>query len=177
MQNIHINWKFLLFEGIIFVVFGCLAIALPQVATLGIEILVGWLFLIGGALQLIRSIQSRHAPGFGWSLFSSLLSIFIGIILLANPLQGILTLTIVLSIFFVIEGITEIGLAIKLRPLGAWGWLCFSGVLALGMAVLIWIGWPGTAAWVIGLLVGINMLFFGFSAIGLSFAIRRAPQA
>lgn len=173
MDTIRISWKMLLFEGILFVLFGCIAIAAPQVATLGIELVIGWLFLIAGFFQLIRTFRSRGASSFWWSLLSALLSLAVGVILLARPMQGILTLTLVLSVFFIIEGITEIGIATKMKPLTGWGWLFFSGLLALGMAVLIWIGWPGTAAWVIGLLVGINMLFFGISISGLALALRR----
>lgn len=173
MDTIRISWKFLLFEGILFTLFGCLAIALPQLATIGIELVIGWLFLIAGLFQLIRTFRSRGASSFWWSLLSSLLSIAVGVILLARPMEGILTLTLILAVFFIIEGITEIGMATKIKPLGGWAWLLFSGILALGMAVLIWVGWPGTAAWVIGLLVGINMLFFGFSMMGLAFALRR----
>lgn len=173
MDTIRVHWKLMFFEGILFTIFGCLAIALPQLATLGIELVIGWLFLIAGCFQLIRTFRSRGTSSFWWSLLSSLLSIAVGVILLARPMQGVLTLTLILAVFFLLEGITEIGIATKLKPLGGWGWLVFSGILALGMAVLIWIGWPGTAAWVIGLLVGINMLFFGFSMMGLAFAVRR----
>ena len=173
MEISNTHWKWLIVEGIIFIVFGCFAIMLPQIATLGIEIIVGWLFLISGMFQLLRIFRSRGASGMAWTLLSGILSVVIGIILLANPMQGILTLTVVLSIFFVIEGITEIALGRKMKPLRGSGWLVFSGLLAIGMAVLIWIGWPGTAAWIIGLLVGINMLFFGVSATSLGLALRR----
>lgn len=173
IEIVQKNSKWLLFEGIIFVVFGILAIALPNVFTLSLELIIGWLFLIGGAVQLVRCFQLRHAPGFPFSLINALLSVIVGILLVANPLGGVLTLTALMAIFFIIEGITEIGMAIKFRQLKNWNWLFFDGILVLIMAFIIISGWPQTASWVIGLLVGINMLFFGFSMISIALAANK----
>lgn len=147
------------------IILGMLAIILPGVMSLGVELLVGWLFLVSGLIQGYRSFKSQETTGFYPSLLSSFLSIVVGILLLVYPLQGMLTLTILLSVFFLLEGIFKIAFAMQVRQSEGWAWILFSGLIALAMAFIIWSGWPGTAVWVIGLLIGINMLFYGFSLL------------
>jgi len=165
--------KLVLFEGILFVVFGVFAILVPAVATLAIEMIIGWLLLISGAIQAVLSFQKKIGQGFFWSLASSLLSLAVGIMLLVNPFQGAIALTLLLAVFFVIEGIFEILMALEYRSAGRWGWLLFSGITALILAVILFSGLPGTASWAMGLLLGINMLFFGFALISISSVLRK----
>ena len=117
-------------------------------------------------------------PGFAWSLLTAVLAIVLGLILVLRPISGVLTLTIVLAAFFLIEGISAILLAIEhRRHLPSWGWVLFSGLIDLLLAFLIWDGWPSSAGWAIGLLVGINMVFVGLSLIMTALAARTmAPE-
>lgn len=163
----------LLFEGIVFILLGFIAIALPGISTLSTELFIGWLLIFAGAVQLYRTIKARHAPGFIGSLLISLLYIIFGILLILFPIAGILSLTVLLTIFFIAEGIAKIILGFQLRPFRRWGWFLLNGVLALIIAYIIWAGWPGTAFWVLGLLVGINMIFFGISLMFLAWGIPR----
>ena len=94
--SLHEHWKLFLIEGIILIVLGLIAIVVPPIATLAVAILVGWLFLISGILGLVTTFWMRHAPGFWWSLLSAVLGIAAGIVLLARPLTGVLSLTLVL---------------------------------------------------------------------------------
>lgn len=170
---IHAHWKLFLAEGIVMMVLGLLAIAVPEVATLAITILIGWLFFIGGIFRTISVLQHRAMPGFAWSLLIAVLAILLGLILIARPIAGVLTLTIWLIAFFIIEGIAAIFLAIEhRRHLPSWGWVLLSGLVDLLLAYLIWDGWPSSAAWAIGLLVGINMVFVGLSLIMTALAAR-----
>lgn len=169
IQN-HRYW--LLFEGIAFALLGIFAIALPVVSTLGSELFIGWLFLFGGIVQLVRTFKVRHARGFLGTLLSGILYLVFGVLLLLFPIAGILSLTFLLTIFFIAEGVAKIILGFQLRPLRRWGWFVLNGILALIIAYIIWSGWPGTAYWVLGLLVGINMLFFGLSLIFLAWENR-----
>lgn len=173
MEALRNHRNLLLFEGVIFVILGFLAVALPGISTLSAELFIGWLLVFGGAVQLYRAIQGRHAPGFIGSLLTSLLYLIFGILLVLYPVAGIFSLTILLIIFFIAEGIAKIILGLQLRPFRRWGWFLLNGVLALIMAFIIWAGWPGTAFWVLGLLVGINMIFFGLSLIFLALGIPR----
>ena len=170
---IHAHWKLFLAEGIVMMVLGLLAIAVPEVATLAITIFIGWLFFIGGIFRTISVLQHRAMPGFAWSLLIAVLAILLGLILILRPIAGVLTLTIWLIVFFIIEGIAAIFLAIEhRRHLPSWGWVLLSGLVDLLLAYLIWDGWPSSAAWAIGLLVGINMVFVGLSLIMTALAAR-----
>lgn len=170
---IHAHWKLFLAQGILMMVLGLLAIAEPNIATVAVAIFVGWLFFVGGIFRAASVWHSRHAPGFTWSMLTAILSIALGLILILRPLPGVLTLTMVLVAFFIIEGIASIVAAIEHRQhLRSWGWVLFSGIIDLLLAYLIWAGWPSSADWAIGLLVGINMLFFGLSLVMTALAAR-----
>ena len=169
----HAHWKLFLAEGVVMMVLGLLAIAVPEVASLAITVLIGWLFFVGGIFRTISVLQHRNMPGFVWSLLIAVLAILLGLVLVLRPIAGVLTLTIWLGAFFVIEGIAAILLAIEhRRHLPSWGWVLFSGLVDLLLAYLIWDGWPSSAAWAIGLLVGINMVFLGLSLIMTALAAR-----
>jgi uncharacterized membrane protein HdeD (DUF308 family) len=170
---IHAHWKLFLAEGIVMMLLGLAAIAVPEVASLAITILIGWLFFVGGIFRTISLLQHRRMPGFAWSLLAAVLAIALGLVLLLRPLAGVLTLTIWLIAFFIIEGIAAILLAVEhRRHLPSWGWVLFSGLVDLFLAYLIWDGWPSSAAWAIGLLVGVNMVFVGLSLIMTALAAR-----
>ena len=170
------GWNFLLIEGIILAVLGAAAIVVPPIATLAIELFLGWLFLVSGIVGLVMTFMMRHAPGFGWSLFSAVLALATGVVLIGWPLGGVVSLTLLLIAFFIMEGVATIMYALDhMRELsGRWGWLLASGIVDLALATIIFAGLPGTAAWAIGLLVGINMLFGGVALIGLAMHARHA---
>jgi uncharacterized membrane protein HdeD (DUF308 family) len=170
------HWRLFLTEGIALVILGTAAIMLPQVATFAAEILVGWLILISGIVGLINTFRMRSAPGFGWSLLSALLALATGALLLWWPLTGTVSLTLILSVFFVVEGVATIMFALEhKRDLsGRWGWMLVSGVIDLILAGVIVLGLPGTATWAIGLLVGINMVFGGWALIAMALHARTA---
>jgi uncharacterized membrane protein HdeD (DUF308 family) len=177
--TIHAHWRLFLAQGIVMVIFGLLAVAMPNIATLAVEIFVGWLFFIAGIFRALSVWHARRMPGFGWSMLSALLAVLLGLILIARPLAGVLTLTMVLIAFFVLEGITAIVIAVQHRDhLRSWGWVLFSGIIDLLLAYLIWQGWPSSASWAIGLLVGINMVFLGLSLLMTALAARlMGPQS
>jgi uncharacterized membrane protein HdeD (DUF308 family) len=176
---LHQHWKLYLAEGIVLVLLGVIAILVPPIATLAVTIVLGWLFLISGLVGLATSFWMRHAPGFLWSLISAILGVVVGFILLASPLSGAFSLTLVLIAFFVIEGIVSIMFALdhKRELTGRWGWMLASGLVDLVLAVIIFTGLPGTAAWAIGLLVGINMIFGGSALIAMALHARDAAPA
>jgi uncharacterized membrane protein HdeD (DUF308 family) len=168
------SWRFLLIEGIILVVLGAAAVIIPPLATLAVEIILGWLFLLSGLVGLFMTFMMRHAPGFWWSLFSAVLALAAGVVLIGWPLSGAVSLTLLLIVFFVMEGVATIMYALDhKRELPAqWGFMLASGVVDLVLAAIIYAGLPGTAAWAIGLMVGINMLFGGSALIALALRAR-----
>jgi uncharacterized membrane protein HdeD (DUF308 family) len=172
--SLHEHWVLFLVEGLVLVVLGLVAIMVPPIATLAVEILFGWLFLISGIMGLITTFWMRHTPGFWWALLSAVLGIAAGIVLLAWPLSGVLSLTLVLIVFFSVEGVATIMYALdhKRELSGRWGWMLASGIVDLIVAGIILAGLPGTAAWAIGLLVGINMVFGGSALIAMAMHAR-----
>lgn len=175
-KSLHEHWKLYLIEGIVLVALGAAAIVVPALATLAVTIFLGWLFLISGIMGLITTFWMRAAPGFWWALLSAVLGIVVGGWLLAAPATGALSLTVVLVAFFIIEGVASIMFALdhKRQLSGQWGWMLASGVVDLVLAAFIFGGLPSTAAWAIGLLVGINMLFGGSALIALALHARNA---
>ena len=175
-EAVKANWKAFLIEGIVLVILGMAAIAIPLLASIAVTIFLGWLFLISGAVGLYLTFTTREMPGFWWSLLSAALALAAGIILIVQPVAGTLTLTLVVSAYFIAEGITTImyALAHRRELSGRWGWLLVSGLVDLVVAALIIAGFPGSAAWAIGLLVGINLVFGGTSLIGMALAARKA---
>jgi uncharacterized membrane protein HdeD (DUF308 family) len=177
LTSLRDHWVLFLVEGIVLVVLGFAAIAIPQIATLAVALVLGWLFLISGIVGLATTFMMRNVPGFWWSLLSAVLATAAGLILLAWPVSGAVSLTLVLIVFFVIEGVVSIMLALEHRESGRWGWLLASGIVDLILAALILVGLPGTATWALGLLVGINMMFGGASLIAMALHARAiAPR-
>lgn len=169
------HWVLFLVEGVVLLVLGATAVVLPPIATLAVTILLGWLFLVSGILGLITTFWMRLAPGFWWSLLSAVLGIVVGAVLLASPLTGAFSLTLVLVAFFLVEGAVSIMFALdhKRELSGQWGWMLVSGIIDLGLAIMIFAGLPSTAAWAVGLLVGINMIFGGSALIAMALHARK----
>src|SRR5215510_12415695 len=149
------SWRFLLIEGIVLAVLGAAAIIVPPIATLAVEIILGWLFFISGIVGLVMTFLMRHAPGFWWSLFSAVLGLAAGVTLIGWPRGGVLSLTLLLIVFFIMEGVATIMYALdhKRELSGQWGFMLASGIVDLVLAAIIYAGLPGTAAWAIGLMV------------------------
>jgi uncharacterized membrane protein HdeD (DUF308 family) len=168
------HWKAFLIEGVLLVILGLAAMIVPPLASLAVTIFLGWMFLISGIAGLVLTFWARQMPGFWWSLISAVLAVGAGIILLAKPVQGTLTLTIVVGAYFLAEGVATIMYALEHRRelSERWSWLLLAGILDILIAGMIITGLPGSAEWAIGLLVGINLLFGGATLIGMALAAR-----
>jgi uncharacterized membrane protein HdeD (DUF308 family) len=175
-QTMHDHSGLFLAEGIVLCVLGLAAIIVPPIAGLVATVFLGWLFLIAGIVGLVATLRARQAPGFGWSLLSALVAVIAGATLLWSPLQGLVTLTYVLIAFFIVDGILIIVLAIAHRRelTGKWEWMMVNGVIDLLLAAIVISGLPGTLAWALGLLVGIDMVFGGASLIAMALEARKA---
>src|SRR6476661_7572736 len=169
------HWKAFLIEGILLMILGLAAMIVPPLASLAVTIFLGWMFLISGVAGLALTFWARQMPGFWWSLISAVLGIGAGVILLAQPVEGTLTLTIVVGAYFLAEGVTTIMYALEHRRelSERWSWLLVAGIMDVLIAVIIIAGLPGSALWAVGLLVGINLLFGGASLIGMALAARK----
>jgi uncharacterized membrane protein HdeD (DUF308 family) len=172
--NMSAHWRLFVIEGAILTFLGAAAILVPQVATLAVEVLLGWVFLIGGILGLATTVIARQAPGFWWALISSAVSIVAGAFLLRSPIGGAISLTLILTCFLIADGILMVlfGMEHRRQLSRQWGWFVANGVLDLILAAIIIVALPGSVVWVLGLLIGIDLLFGGSSLIAIGFAYR-----
>jgi uncharacterized membrane protein HdeD (DUF308 family) len=176
-EVIHDNWILFLIQGVMLTALGLLAIGAPLLATIVVVKLAGWLFFIGGIVGLVSFFTGRDVPGSVWSFVTSALAVLAGIYLLRQPFTGMLSLTLVLAAFFIAQGVSQIFAALAhRRALKSWGWVLLSGIVDLILAGIILMGWPETSTWVVGLLVGINLLMFGVSLIMTALAARSIPD-
>ena len=177
-KSIHKHWLLYILDGLALIVLGMLAVVVPPLASRAVAVFVGWLFLVGGGFGLVMTLMRRHVPGFWWSLVSAVLAIVVGGLLIRWPVGGVLSLTLVLTIFFIVDGVASVMLAIEHQrhASGGWGWLLASGILDLALAGFIFWGLPGTAAWAIGLIVGIDFIFGGSSLVVVALQARTAQS-
>jgi uncharacterized membrane protein HdeD (DUF308 family) len=173
------HWVLFLCEGIALVILGLLAVLAPMIASVAATVFFGWILLLSGVVGLISTLRARQAPGFAWSLLSALVGIVAGVLLLAWPLLGTLSLTAVLIAFLLLEGGVSIMYALEHKSAlsGRWGWMLASGMVDVFLGLLLFIGLPGTALWALGLLVGINLLFGGWALILMALHARPATAA
>jgi uncharacterized membrane protein HdeD (DUF308 family) len=177
MEALSRNWGWLLAVGILMIILGVVAIGAPVVATIAVQFMLGWLLVISGIAEGMHAFMVQGWRGFLFELLSALLYLGVGILLLVNPLEGALALTIVLAVFLLVEGIFKIIMALRVREHRGWGWLLASGIVSLILGALIWAQWPASGLWVIGLLVGIQLLFTGWALVMLALAARARRQA
>lgn len=170
------SWRYLAAVGGVIAVLGLLAIAFPFVTGLSLSVLFGVLLVVGGIGHIAHAFSARGWTGFLAQVLLAVLYGVGGIALLVNPVVGLATLTLVLAGFFLADGVVEMGMGLRLRPGSGWGWLVASGALAVLIGVLVWVGWPSTAAWALGALFGINLLSTGLSMVLLALGGRRATR-
>jgi len=162
-----------LIEGVLLVVAGMLAIIFPMVSSIAAIVLLGWLLIVSGILQGFSLLGARHVPHFWLQLISVVLSILIGFLFLRDPEQGLLTITLLLIVFFMMEGISKVVFALTIKPFPNWGWVLASGVVGIVLSALLWASLPVTAVWLVGLLLGLQLISVG-AAIGyLAWQVRQ----
>ena len=171
------KWGWFLALGIVLIIAGLAAIAFPLLGTIAAKTFLGWLFLIGGVLMIVHAFQAPGWQGFLWELLVGILYVIAGGYLAFFPFTGLITLAILLAVLFIAEGVFEVIQAFRVRPHEGWVWLLLSGLAALAVGVLIAIDLPARPMWALGLLVGINLLFSGWSYVFLALAGRRAHEA
>ncbi|MBD3880165.1 HdeD family acid-resistance protein [Phormidium tenue FACHB-886] len=156
--------------GIILAVLGVLAIALPITSTIVVESWISLILISAGGAKLVYAFQTREQGGFVWKLLLGVLYVATGIMLFANPLGGVLTLTLLLGSFLLTEGVFELILALRLRPQQNWAWLLGNALITLLLGGIILFQYPFNAPWLIGTLVGASVLMSGVSRVMLSLA-------
>lgn len=162
-EGLEKSWKALMFAGVLAIVVGCIAILVPAVASVGTAIFIGWILLIAGAFLVAAAFS---APGLGTVVLRLLwaaLTVIVGVWLIVEPHNGTLTLTLVLGIYFLFMGLTRIAVAFAARGQQNAGLVGLSGVAGLIIGILVLAKFPSSADWAIGLLVGIDLIFAGWT--------------
>ena len=173
------NWKWFVFQGIVMLVLGCLAVAEPVIASVAVDIYIGWLFMFSGVLGLVAMFSARDASAFFWMLLTAALSLAVGIMLIWKPEQGTVSLTMVLTAFFIAEGAFQIAASFSYRDImpDSWGWLLASGISDLVLAGLIIYFWPLSASWTLGLIVGTNLISTGLAILMTAIEVRNVGKS
>ena len=153
--------------GLAILVAGILAVILPYMAALTLEILLGIILLITGIMHLVHALQVRKWRSITWEVVIAVLFLLTGILFLVYPFSGVVALTIVLGVFFLIQGGFKIPLALSWRPRIGWGWILASGIISAILGLVVLVGLPGTAVWAIGLILGIDLIFTGLTLMTL----------
>ena len=166
-----------LVEGVLLVVAGILAIIYPVISSGAVVILLGWLLIASGLLQGLSLIGARQVPHFWLQLISVILAILIGLLFLRDTTQGLMTLALLLIIFFMMEGISKVVFALTIRPFPNWGWVLASGLVGILLALILWASLPVTAVWLIGVLLGVNLISIGAAIAYLAWQVRKSAAA
>ncbi len=167
------NAGLLIFLGVLTVIFGVMAVGAPLIMGVAVSMFVGFLLLGSGIARIVHALKSRQwGTGF-WGTIIGLLGVVAGLLMIFRPMVGLMTLTLLLAIYFLVDGICEIIAAFKIKPDQGWGWVLFNGIIALLLGIMIWRQWPVSGAWAIGVLVGVHILITGWTMIILGTGARR----
>ncbi len=177
LEQLRASRRWLLIAGVLAIVGGVIAILVPAVASVGVAIFIGWMLVFGAIFLFIDAFAVRDVGRLVLRALLALLTLAAGLSLLLAPLRGTYTLTVLLVLYFALAGVVRIGVAVAERGLPGAGMTAFNGVVTLLLAILIGAELPESSDWAIGLLVGIDFLFFGFAALAAASALKRStPQ-
>jgi uncharacterized membrane protein HdeD (DUF308 family) len=163
-----------LVQGVLMVVAGLLALIYPLIASVAIVFLLAWILIVSGILQGIGLIGAKDVPHYWLQLISAVLAILIGVLLLRQPESGLLVMTVLLIVFFMVEGIAKIIFALSIRPFPNWGWVLGSGLVGILLALVLWANMPVSSEWLLGVLLGIQLICEGAALTYLAWKVRTA---
>ena len=166
----HSLWYLL--QGGLMVLAGILALVYPVASSFAVVLLLGWLLIISGIVQGISLLDARNLPHFWLQLVSVILSVMVGLLLIRHRGEGLLVLTLLLLVYFMIEGISKIIFSLTIRPFPNWGWVFASGVVGILLALYLWASLPVTAIWLLGVLLGIHLICEGAALGYLAWQVR-----
>jgi uncharacterized membrane protein HdeD (DUF308 family) len=169
--------KWLMISGVLAVIAGTIAIVVPAVASVTVAIFIGWMLLFGGVFLLVDAFAVRDWGRIVLHLLLALIAGAAGLALLLAPLRGTYTLTVLLVLWFAITGVMRIVMGVAERGTQGAGWMVANGVITLLLAILIGAELPESSDWAIGLLVGIDFLFYGFGALAAASALKHGEVA
>jgi len=170
----HRGWFLAL--GMLMIVLGSAAIVFPFTATLATTLLIGWILLFAGIGEAFHAFRVHRWRGFMLALLGGILAMAVGAWLLLFPFIGILSLTLLIGAFFLVNGAIRLALSLLLRPAPGWGWMLFGGLVSMLLSLLVFMQWPSAATWLLGFLVGVDLLFGGWALFWLAYLAGRATR-
>lgn len=173
-DSVKRHWLLHMIEAVVLIVAGLAAIVFPVFSSAFFVIMLGWLLIVSGVSQALGLFGAGKAPSFWLQLISVALGIIVGVLLLRHIGEGMLLISLLLIIFFMIEGVSKIVFALTIRPLTNWGWVLASGVLGVLLSGFLFASMPVTALWLIGLLLGIHLISVGASVGVVAWTARGA---
>jgi uncharacterized membrane protein HdeD (DUF308 family) len=159
--------------GVLLIVFGMVAVGLPFLAAVAVTGLVAWLIILAGVVHLVLGFRAHGAGSMIWKLLVGIAYLCFGGYLIVHPLVGVASLTLLLATLFLVEGVLDVVLFFKMRPLQGAGWVLTDGIVTLLLGALIYLQWPSSSLWAIGTLVGISLIFSGVARVMMSLAVRK----
>ena len=171
------RWGWLLALGIVQIIAGWIAIAIPVVASFAAVAIFGAVLLVTATFQLIHAFRVRAWPRSAWYGLGGVFYAIAGLLVAINPISGALTLAVIIAILFIADGVLRVAFGTSVRPISGWGWLVAAGLCSIVVGVFLLIGWPATALWVTGLLLGVNLVFTGSMNVVLALASRTSTSA
>jgi uncharacterized membrane protein HdeD (DUF308 family) len=172
-EKLRTSWVWMALFGVISLIGGVLALANPLAATLAATVLAGWVFTLLGVLQVIQAFRVTGWPGFIWSLLFGILVLAVGSSLVFNPLAGMVSLTLLVAVLFIVTGAVKAMYALSLRPISGWGWVLTSGIVSVALGVMILANFPWSAVAVLGILLAIELISNGVLFLLLAMGLRR----
>ncbi|MGB3293582.1 MAG: HdeD family acid-resistance protein [Phormidesmis sp.] len=161
--------------GAIMIILGIVAIASPLIAGVAAGVFLGWLFVVGSVVQAVDAFQHHRSNGsLILRLALSVLYFVVGVLLLLNPFAGAVSLTLLIGIFFFVDGIFRVFMAFKVKPAPRWGWILLNGILMIILGIFIWSQWPLNAPWILGLWIGVGLLINGITTLVFGTAVLAA---
>lgn len=161
-------------QGLLMLLAGVLALIYPLIASVAIVMLLAWVLIVSGVVQGIGLIGARHVPHFWLQLISVVLSLLVGVLLLRNPGAGLVLFSALLIVYFMIEGFAKVIFSLTIRPLANWGWVLASGLVSILLGVYLWANLAVISSWVLGLLLGIQLILEGAAISYLAWQVRRS---
>ncbi len=162
--------------GVLLVVLGTMAIISPFLAAVAVNVAVAWLIVLAGIVHLVLAFRAHTAGSVIWKLLVGIAYLCFGSYLIVHPVLGVASLTLVLASLFVIEGVLDIVLFVKMRPLQGSSWVLLDGIVSLLLGVMIYMQWPSSSGWAIGTLVGVSLIFSGVARVMMSLAVRKVTN-
>ncbi|MFZ0954730.1 MAG: DUF308 domain-containing protein [Candidatus Sulfotelmatobacter sp.] len=169
-SSLSIGW------GVLLILLGMAAVGSPFLAAVAVNVAIAWLIVLAGSIHIILAFRAHGAGSMIWKLLVGVAYVCFGIYLILHPVLAVASLTLILASLFLIEGVLDIVLFVKMRSIGGSSWVLIDGIITILLGLLIYMQWPSSSAWAIGTLVGISLIISGVARVMMSLAVRKAAQ-